>query len=196
MNASRVEAFSDGVLAIVITIMVLSLPHPVGGTFHALHAAAPALLAYVLSFVYLGIYWNNHHHLLKTVTRVSAGLLWSNLNLLFWLSLLPFVTAWMSENGFAPATVATYGVVLVLAALAYTIVQSVIVADQRPDTGLRDAIGRDWKGKVSLLGYLASIPLALWWRWGSVALFAAVAVLWLIPDRRVETYLLGRPDEG
>jgi len=132
MSASRIEAFSDGVLAIVITIMVLSLHRPHGATFGALRATTPSLLAYALSFLYVGIYWNNHHHLLKTVSRVTGSLMWSNLNLLFWLSLFPFTTAWMSENKFAPDTVATYGVVLVLAAIAYFLLQSVIVKVQRP----------------------------------------------------------------
>lgn len=195
MSASRIEAFSDGVLAIVITIMVLSLHRPHGATFGALRATTPSLLAYALSFLYVGIYWNNHHHLLKTVSRVTGSLMWSNLNLLFWLSLFPFTTAWMSENKFAPDTVATYGVVLVLAAMAYFLLQSVIVKAQRPGTGLRHALGSDWKGRISVASYSASIPLALWWRWGSVLLFAAVAVLWLIPDRRLEAYLAQRTDQ-
>ncbi len=196
MSANRIESFSDGVLAIVITIMVLSLHRPQGTSFSALRGATPSLLAYALSFIYVAIYWNNHHHLLKTVNRVTGSLMWSNLNLLFWLSLFPFTTAWMSESHFAPDPVATYGVVLVCAALAYFSVQGVIVANQRPDTGLRDALGSDWKGRVSIVGYTIAIPLALWFRWGSLTLFGAIAVLWLIPDRRLEVYLAQRPDEG
>ena len=197
MSANRIESFSDGVLAIVITIMVLSLHRPDGSSFAALRGATPSLLAYALSFVYVAIYWNNHHHhLIKTVTRVTASLMWSNLNLLFWLSLFPFTTAWMSTSHFAPDTVATYGVVLVLAAIAYFTLQSVIVASQRPDTGLRVALGSDWKGRVSIVAYTASIPLALWWRWGSLLLFGIIAVLWLIPDRRLELYIARRSDEG
>lgn len=195
MSANRVESFSDGVLAIVITIMVLSLHRPNGASFHALRGATPSLLAYALSFLYVAIYWNNHHHLIKTVTRVTGSLMWSNLNLLFWLSLFPFTTAWMSERHFAPDTVATYGVVLLLAALAYFTLQWTIVRSQ-PDTGLRDALGSDWKGRVSAVAYAASIPLALWWRWGSLLVFGAIAVLWLIPDRRLEFYLARTSEEG
>lgn len=189
MNAGRMEAFSDGVIAILITIMVLELRLPHGGSFSALRHTFPSLLAYVLSFVNLGIYWNNHHHLLKTVRAVTGAMLWSNLNLLFWLSLFPFATAWMSENGFANATVATYAIVLVLAALAYTILQAVIVRSHGDDARLRRALGRDLKGRSSLGLYLVAIPLAFVWRWGSLALVALVALTWFIPDRRVANYL-------
>ena len=188
MTAGRMEAFSDGVIAILITVMVLQLRQPHGPTFTDLRSAFPSLLAYVLSFVNLAIYWNNHHHLLKTVTRVTGGMLWANLNLLFWLSLFPFATSWMSESGFATATVATYAVVLVMAALAYTVLQIVIVTrGSRP--GLREALGRDLKAKLSLMAYVVSIPLAFIWRWGSVALFVAVAITWFIPDRRLENFI-------
>ena len=188
MNAGRMEAFSDGVIAILITVMVLQLRQPHGSSFTDLRSAFPSLLAYVLSFVNLAIYWNNHHHLLKTVTRVTGGMLWANLNLLFWLSLFPFTTSWMSENGFAANTVATYGFVLVMAALAYTMLQIVIMTKgSRP--GLREALGRDLKAKLSLVAYVISIPLAFVWRWGSVALFVAVALTWFVPDRRLETFI-------
>ncbi len=183
------EAFSDGVIAIVITVMVLSLRLPPGEHFSALRHTYPSLLAYVLSFVYLGIYWNNHHHLLRTVRRVSGAMLWSNLNLLFWLSLFPFGTAWMSSTHFASDPVAAYGVILALAALGYTVLQHFVIVSQRPDTSLQELLGRDLKGKLSLIAYLASIPVALAWNWGGVGIFVAVAVAWLVPDRRIEHYL-------
>jgi TMEM175 potassium channel family protein len=183
------QAFSDGVIAILITIMVLSLRQPHGAHFSDLRSVASSLLAYLLSFVNLGIYWNNHHHLLQTVRRVTGTMLWCNLNLLFWLSLFPFCTLWMARQHFAEQTVAAYGVVLVLAAIAYYVLQSVIVRGQGPESGLREVLGRDLKGKLSMAAYLASIPLALIWNWGGVAIFVAVALTWLVPDRRVEHYL-------
>jgi len=183
------EAFSDGVIAILITIMVLELRQPHGAEFSDLRSVYPSLLAYVLSFVNLGIYWNNHHHLLKTVHRVSAAMLWANLGLLFSLSLFPFATSWMSKNGFGKDTVLSYGVVMLMAAISFTILQSVIVASQAPDDGLRRALGRDLKGKLSAATYVVSIPLALVWRWGSIGLFVAVALVWFIPDRRVQSYV-------
>jgi len=186
VNASRLEAFSDGVIAIIITVMVLELRQPAGATFHALRATAPSFFAYALSFVEIAIYWINHHSLLKTVRRLSAGVLWSNLHLLFWLSLFPFATAWMAENHFSRDTVATYGVVLVMAAVSYTVLLFSIMRDYDKDSTLRRAIGRDLKGKWSLGAYLASIPLAFAWPWASVALFVAVSVTWFIPDRRLE----------
>ena len=188
-DPGRLTAFSDGVIAILITIMVLELRQPHGATFSALRPAATSLLAYALSFVNLGIYWNNHHHLLQTVRKVTGAMLWSNLNLLFWLSLFPFCTRWMAGQHFADQTVATYGVVLVLAALAYFTLQSVIVASQKPDTGLKTVLDRDLKGKLSILAYAVSIPLALVWNWGGVAIFVGVALTWLVPDRRLEHYL-------
>ncbi len=183
------EAFSDGVIAILITIMVLELRQPHAATFSALRHTFPSLLAYVLSFVNLGIYWVNHHHLVKTVRSVTGGMLWANLNLLFWLSLFPFATAWMSENGFATNTVAAYGVVLALAALAFTILQIVIVRTYGSDLSLRQALGRDLKAKLSLAGYLVSIPMAFAFRWVSIGIFIAVALTWLVPDRRLEGFL-------
>ena len=195
MGPGRVEAFSDGVIAIIITVMVLELRQPHGTSFSDLRSTIPSLLAYVLSFVNLGIYWNNHHHLLRTCRRVNGAILWSNLNLLFWLSLFPFCTQWMAENGFQRDTVATYGVVLSLAALGFTILKFQIVAAQRPDTGLQRALGKGIKEKLSLVSYLVSIPLAFVWRWGSLALFVAVAVSWFIPDRRLAAYLDSTADE-
>jgi len=183
------EAFSDGVIAILITIMVLELRQPHGATFSALRHTFPSLLAYVLSFVNLGIYWVNHHHLVKTVRRVTGAMLWANLSLLFWLSLFPFATAWMSENGYAINTVATYGVVLALAALAFTILQTVIVRSYGSDLSLKRALGRDLKAKLSLLGYVVSIPMAFAFRWVSIGIFIAVALTWLVPDRRMEGFL-------
>jgi uncharacterized membrane protein len=182
------EAFSDGVIAIVITVMVLGLHMPHGTALSDLRSVAPQLLAYLLSFANLAIYWVNHHHLLRTIHKVTGGMLWANLNLLFWLSLFPFATAWMSQNGFAATTVGAYAVVLLLAAIAYFILQSVIVRAE-PDDALREALGRDWKGKGSMVAYLAAIPLAPLWRWGSLTLVAAVALTWFIPDRRLEAHL-------
>jgi len=196
MSAGRMEAFSDGVMAILITIMVLQLRQPHGASFADLRSSFPSLLAYVLSFVNIAIYWNNHHHLLKAAPEVTGGMLWANLNLLFWLSLFPFVTSWMSENGFRATPVAAYGVVLAMAAVAYTILQSLIVAADGPNSGLRRVLGRDLKGKLSLVSYLVTIPLAFAWRWGSVAIFVAVSIAWLIPDRRVEYYIKSLAGKG
>ena len=183
------EAFSDGVIAIIITVMVLELRQPHGATFGDLRTTFPSLLAYVLSFVNLAIYWVNHHHLLKAIAKVTGAMLWANMNLLFWLSLFPFATAWMSENHFAKNTVITYGVVLSMAALAYWILQGVIVKSQGDDTRLKSVLGRDLKGRLSLLSYVVSIPLSFVERWLGVAIFVGVAVTWFIPDRRVENYL-------
>jgi len=183
------EAFSDGVIAIIITVMVLELRQPHGATFADLRTTFPSLLAYVLSFVNLAIYWVNHHHLLKTITKVSGAMLWTNMNLLFWLSLFPFATAWMSENHFASDTVSAYGVVLAMAALAYWVLQNVIVRSQGDDGRLKSALGRDLKGRLSLVSYLVSIPLSFVDHWLGVAIFVGVAVTWFIPDRRVEDYL-------
>ncbi len=192
MTPSRMEAFSDGVLAIVITIMVLELRVPHGATFNALRTVLPSLLCYVLSFVYLGIYWNNHHHLLKTVEHVDGGMLWANLDLLFWLSLFPFATSWMAENHFASLPVAVYGAVLLLAAVAYFVLQQTIVHSQGASSALAGALGRDLKGKISPVLYAVAIPLAFVLRWVSVAIFALVAIMWLIPDRRLEPVVVSR----
>jgi len=186
MTPGRLEAFSDGVLAILITIMVLELKVPHSAELHALRPLVPVFLSYVLSFVYIGIYWNNHHHLLKRTSTVTGGILWANLDLLFWLSLFPFATAWMGENHFATVPVAAYGVVTLCAAIAYYILQSVIVAHEGRDSALAKALGRDWKGKVSPVLYASAIPLAFVNRWIAVALYVLVALIWLVPDRRLE----------
>jgi uncharacterized membrane protein len=186
MNTTRLEAFSDGVIAIIITIMVLELRAPHDAELASLLPLVPVAGSYVLSFIYLGIYWNNHHHMLHVTQRVSGGVLWANLHLLFWLSLVPFVTAWMGENHFAPVPTAAYGVVLLLAALAYTILQRTIIATEGGDSVLAAAVGRDRKGKLSLALYAIAIPAALAQPWVAGALYAGVAVLWLVPDRRIE----------
>ena len=189
MGKNRLEAFSDGVIAILITIMVLDLKVPQGASLQALVPMIPVFLSYVLSFVYLGIYWNNHHHLLHAAQHVSGGILWANIHLLFWLSLVPFSTAWMGENAFAPVPTAVYGVSLLLPAIAYVILQQAIVRAHGPDSVLAHALGSDRKGKVSLLLYSAAIPLAFVQRWLAGALFALVALIWLVPDRRIERAL-------
>lgn len=186
MSKTRLEAFSDGVLAIIITIMVLEMKVPHDASFGALQPILPIFLSYVLSFVYLGIYWNNHHHMLHTVQHVTGPMLWANLHLLFWLSLIPFATGWMGENHFAPVPTALYGVVLLGAALAYFILQTLIIRAQGEHSVLKQAVGEDWKGKASPLLYLAAIVLAPWAHWLSIALYAGVAAMWLVPDRRIE----------
>jgi uncharacterized membrane protein len=186
MGKTRLEAFSDGVMAIVITIMVLELRVPHGESFDALAPLVPVFLSYVLSFVYVGIYWNNHHHMLHAVHKVTGSILWANLHLLFWLSLFPFVTGWMGENHFASAPCAIYGCVLLMAAIAYYLLQQTIIASQGKDSLLKKAVGSDWKGKLSPLVYLVAIPVAFWSHWLSSALYVVVALLWLVPDRRIE----------
>jgi TMEM175 potassium channel family protein len=194
IGKNRLEAFSDGVIAIIITIMVLELKVPHGATIEVLAPLLPVFLGYVLSFAYLGIYWNNHHHMLHASTRVTGPILWANLHLLFWLSLIPFTTGWMGENAFAATPTALYGVVLFMAALAYWLLQQLIIASQGHDSLLKKMIGNDWKGKTSLLLYLAAIPLAFWSRWISLGLYVLVALFWLVPDRRIER-VLARNDE-
>lgn len=189
MGKSRLEAFSDGVLAIIITIMVLELHVPHGDTLAALHNLVPIFLNYGLSFIYVGIYWTNHHHLLHTVNRLSGAILWANLLLLFWLSLLPFVTGWMGENHTAAMPVALYGGVLFLAATAYSILGWAIIRANGKTSLLAQAIGRDFKGKLSLVGYALGIGLAFILPWAAQTLYAAVALMWLIPDRRIERVL-------
>jgi uncharacterized membrane protein len=189
MTKNRLEAFSDGVLAIIITIMVLELKVPHGDDFAALKPLLPVFLTYVLSFLYVGIYWNNHHHLLHSTRQVSGGILWANLHLLFWLSLFPFATGWMGENHFTPMPTAAYGVVLLMAALAYFVLQHAIIAQQGPQSLLATALGSDWKGKLSPVLYSVAIPLAFIRPWISAALYVFVALLWLIPDRRIERAL-------
>ena len=180
------EAFSDGVIAILITVMVLELPTPRGITWSALHGSLPVLLAYVLSFVYLGIYWNNHHHMLQATDRVSGLILWANLHLLFWLSLIPFTTAWMGENQFAAIPAAAYGIVLLAAAVAFYAVERAIISNQGEGSLVATAVGRDLKGKVSPLLYAAGVCLAFLDHWLAVAVYAGVALMWLVPDRRFE----------
>jgi len=189
MGKSRLEAFSDGVLAIIITIMVLELKVRDSAELTALKPLLPALLSYVLSFIYIGIYWNNHHHLFHTTKHVSGGILWANLHLLFWLSLFPFTTGWVGENHLAPTPAAVYGFVLLMAAIAYYILQRAIIVQQGPGSLLAAAIGSDWKGKLSPVLYLSAIPLAFVSPWIAYGLYAFVALLWLIPDRRIERAL-------
>ena len=187
MSKGRLEAFSDGVIAIIITIMVLELKGPHGSDWAALHSLLPALLTYILSFVYLGIYWNNHHHLLHAVKRVNGKILWANLHLMFWLSLIPFGTGWMRENEFASLPTAIYGLILLCAAIAYTILLRIILKLEGPQSTLAKAVGSDRKGNISLICYVAAIPLAFYYRWAAVILYAVVALIWLVPDKRIET---------
>lgn len=187
MEKGRLEAFSDGVFAILITILVLELKIPHGETWEALKPLASIFLAYVLSFIYIGIYWNNHHHMLKATHRINGKILWANMHLLFWLSLFPFTTGWMGENHFAPLPTAVYGIVLLAAAIAYYILQSLIIREQGADSKLKEAVGKDLKGKLSPVFYLAAIPLSFVNHWISTALYVLVALMWLIPDRRIES---------
>jgi uncharacterized membrane protein len=189
MAKNRLEAFSDGVIAIIITIMVLDLKVPHETDFAALKPVLPVFLSYVLSFVYVGIYWNNHHHMLNAAERVSGGILWANLHLLFWLSLFPFATGWMGENHLSATPTAAYGFVLLMAAIAYWILQQTIIARHGRDSLLARAVGGDWKGKLSPVLYLASIPLAYASVWIAAGIYIFVALLWLVPDRRIERVL-------
>ena len=189
MRVGRLEAFSDGVIAIIITIMVLEIKVPHGDTVHELSPLLPVFLSYVLSFVYVGIYWNNHHHMLQTCTSVTGAMLWANLHLLFWLSLFPFATGWMGENHFARVPTALYGGVLLMAAIAYYLLQQAIIRAQGPGSILKRAVGRDWKGKLSPVLYVVAIVTTRWAPWISEAILVAVALVWLIPDRRIENVL-------
>ena len=189
MGKNRLEAFSDGVLAIIITIMVLEMKVPHGSDLAALNPLLPVFLSYILSFVYLGIYWNNHHHMLSTIHHVTGGILWANLHLLFWLSLFPFVTGWIGHNHFSPAPMALYGVVLLLAAIAYFILQQVIIASQGVESILKKAIGRDLKGKISPILYATAIPAAFYEPRIAGGIYVFVALMWLVPDRRIERVL-------
>jgi len=186
MGKSRLEAFSDGVIAIIITIMVLEMKVPHGTTLADLVPQIPVFLSYILSYVYVGIYWNNHHHLLHACSRVNGGVLWANLHLLFWLSLFPLATGWMGENHFAALPTAAYGVVLLAAAIAYWILQHTIIAAQGPGSALKRAIGGDWKGRLSPVLYFCGILLAAWQQQLSQAIYVLVALVWLVPDRRIE----------
>jgi uncharacterized membrane protein len=192
MSTGRMEAFSDGVIAILITVMVLELPIPHGTTWAALREALPVLLSYVLSFVYLGIYWNNHHHMLHATDRVSGLMLWANLHLLFWLSLIPFTTAWLGENSFAATPAAAYGLVLLAAALAYYALQRVIIRDQGSASLVARAVGRDYKGKLSPVAYALGVGLSFVSQWLAMAVYTLVALMWLVPDRRMERTVAGR----
>ena len=186
MSKGRLEAFSDGMIAIFITIMVLELKVPHGHDWSAIRPLAPAFLSYVLSFIYLGIYWNNHHHLLQAAGKINGKVLWANLHLLFWLSLFPITTAWVGENPSAPVPAALYGSVFLLAAVAYTILYRTLVGAQAGPSKLEEAVGPDLKGKISMLMYLCAIPLAYVRPWLSYGVYAAVALIWLVPDRRIE----------
>jgi uncharacterized membrane protein len=189
MSKNRLEAFSDGVIAILITIMVLELKVPHGDDVTALLTVWPVLSSYVLSFVYLGIYWNNHHHMLLVTSRINGKILWANLHLLFWLSLVPFATGWMGENHFAPTPTAVYGVVLLLSGVAFLILERTIIASEGKDSKLARAVGKDWKGLASAGLYACAIPLAFVHQWIADAIYVLVALMWFIPDPRIETRL-------
>jgi uncharacterized membrane protein len=189
MSKSRLEAFSDGVFAVIITIMVLDMKVPHGTDFEALKSVVPVFLCYVLSYVYVGIYWNNHHHLLHASDHVSGGILWANLVLLFCLSLAPFTTAWMGENHYAPVPVAVYGVMLLSAGVAYFVLTKSLIAHHGKNSVLATSIGNDWKGTVSVLVYVLAIPMAFVWPWLACACYSLVAVMWLLPDRRIEKHV-------
>ena len=189
MHKNRLEAFSDGVLAIIITIMVLEIKVPHGATLETLNPLLPVFFSYVLSFVYVGIYWNNHHHMLHAAKKVSARVLWANLHLLFWLSLLPFGSGWMGENHFAPVPVALYGVILLMAGFAYWLLAKAIIKTDGPDSLLAKAIGSDRKGTASVVLYLLAIPATFLSEWIAQAIYVGVALMWLIPDRRIERTL-------
>ena len=195
MNKGRLEAFSDGVIAVIITIMVLELKVPHDADPAALVPLVPVFLSYVLSFIYVGIYWNNHHHMFHAVHHVNGAILWANLHLLFWLSLVPFVTGWMDETHFAPLQVAAYGGVLLCAACAYTILTRVLVAGHGRDSLIAKALGKDFKGNISLFIYVVAIALAFWQPWIAGALYALVAAIWLVPDRRFEKLLAEKHTE-
>jgi len=189
MPTGRLEAFSDGVIAIIITIMVLEMKVPHGDRVEDLVPLVPNFLSYVLSFVYVGIYWNNHHHMLHACAGVTGAMLWANLHLLFWLSLFPFATGWMGENHFTAVPTALYGVVLLMAAIAYSVLQQTIIRAQGRESILRKAIGRDWKGKLSVLLYVLAILGALRFAWIAQGIFVVAALIWLIPDRRIKNVL-------
>jgi uncharacterized membrane protein len=189
MSKGRLEAFSDGVIAVVITIMVLELRVPEGPDWAAVAPLLPVFLTYVLSFVVIGIYWNNHHHMLHAADRINGTILWANLHLLFWLSLMPFATGWMGQNHFAPLPTAAYGVDLFFCAVAYTVLQTAIVAENGPHSRLASAVGGDFKGKLSLVLYAAAVPLAFYNQWISDGIYVFNALMWLVPDRRIESKL-------
>ena len=189
MKKGRLEAFSDAVIAILMTIMVLELKIPHGADLESVRPLLPVFLTYVLSFIYVGIYWNNHHHMFQATERINGKILWANMHLLFWLSLIPFTTGWMGENHFAPLPTAVYGVVLLLAAVSYTILQTLIIAYQGEHSKLEEAVGKDSKGKLSMLLYIVAIPMAFVNQWISDGIYVLVALIWLVPDRRIESKL-------
>ncbi len=189
MNKNRLEAFSDGVLAIIITIMILEIKVPQGENFSDLILLFPKFLSYILSFIYVGIYWNNHHHLLQGVTKVNGVILWANLHLLFWLSLIPVATGWMGEHNFAKAAITLYGVVLFFAAIAFWVLQSVILSSEGERSVLATAVGKDFKGKASQVLYLTAIALSFYYELAAAAIYVIVALMWLIPDKRIENVL-------
>ena len=189
MKKGRLEAFSDAVIAILMTIMVLELKIPHGADLESVRPLLPVFLTYVLSFIYVGIYWNNHHHMFQATERINGKILWANMHLLFWLSLIPFTTGWMGENHFAPLPTAVYGVVLLLAAVSYTILQTLIIAYQGEQSTLQEAVGKDRKGKLSMALYVFAIPMAFVNQWISDAVYVLVALIWLVPDRRIESKL-------
>jgi uncharacterized membrane protein len=195
METGRLEAFSDGVIAIIITIMVLEMKVPHGTELESLKPLVPVILSYLLSFIYVGIYWNNHHHLFQATKRVNGAIMWANLHLLFWLSLIPFVTGWMGENHVEPVPTALYGAILLMAAVAYLILQSSIVRDQKSHPILAAATGNDWKGKLSPICYAVAICLAFVAPWIACAIYVLVALVWLVPDRRIQR-VLGPENEG
>jgi uncharacterized membrane protein len=186
VEKNRIEAFSDGVIAIIITIMVLNLTVPDTANMSELTSRLPIFLTYALSYLYVGIYWNNHHHLLKSARRATGAVMWANLHLLFWLSLFPFMTGWMGKNHFQTTPTAVYGAVLLLAAVAYYLLQNIIVADHGRDSKMAQALGNDWKGKLSMVLYAAGIVVAFWHAWISPFIYTAVALIWLVPDKRLE----------
>jgi uncharacterized membrane protein len=189
MKKGRLEAFSDAVIAILMTIMVLELKIPHGADLESIRPLLPVFLTYVLSFIYLGIYWNNHHHMFHATERINGKILWANMLLLFWLSLIPFTTGWMGENHFAPLPTAVYGAVLLLAAVSYTILQTLIIVHQGKHSTLAEAVGKDRKGKLSMVLYVIAIPMAFVNQWISDAIYVLVALIWLVPDRRIESKL-------
>lgn len=188
MSKNRLEAFSDGVLAVAITIMVLELKIPHGASFAFLLPLMPKFLSYILSFIYIGIYWNNHHHMLHTTQKVTGSVLWANHHLIFWLTLIPFTTGWMGENHFAPIPIIVYGGVLLMCAIAYTILQQTIINSQGAGSVLKKAIAGDWKGKLSPVGYFTAMVAAYWLPWLSLSLYVLMAFIWLIPDSRIEKF--------
>jgi uncharacterized membrane protein len=192
MNKNRLEAFSDGVLAIIISIMILEIKVPQGDDFHSLESIFPKLISYVLSFIYVGIYWNNHHHMLQSITKVNGKVLWANLHLLFWLSLIPVSTGWMGEHSFAKATITLYGIILFMSAIAFWLLQNIIISSQGKNSVLEKAVGKDYKGKGSQILYLIAIIISFFNEWIAGSIYIIVAMIWLIPDKRIENAMKER----